>query len=112
MCQLCKPSVPQIESPRIAPKAPVCYWYGLLGSAGWSIGWPMFYAVTEPEVTRNATLLWLTHAAATIWFFSLIGFFVFLVLIADYSPTASAACEFLGWLVDLLGFLVDLFSWF
>jgi hypothetical protein len=84
-------------------KPPVAYWCGLLGSGGWSIGWPVLYAFVEPAVpTKTGTFYLLSHAAATVWFFSLIAFVVFMGLLAEYSPTVRCLSEVVYWTLEIL----------
>jgi hypothetical protein len=87
-----------------ADKPPKAYLYGVLASGGWVFGWPVLYANVHP-VLKNAAFYWLTHAAAVLWFFSLIAFFVFLVLLTSYWPALS-------YLWDVLGFLIEVLSSF
>ena len=62
VCPELRPDRPRrvvMESlPRIAPKRtqkpPSAYWYGLLGSGGWLVGWPVLYAFVESKVPKNA----------------------------------------------------------
>jgi hypothetical protein len=100
--------LPSPIAPKRTQKPPAAYWYGLLASGGWLVGWPVLYAFVESTVPKNAAFYSLSHAAATLWFFSLIAFFVFLALLAEYSPTASCIWEGLTFLIDAL----SLFVWF
>jgi hypothetical protein len=79
-----KPSVPQVLPPPIRLKKSMAYWCGLLGSAGWLVGWPMLYAVVEPAVPK---------IAAAVWAFSPMAFAILLMLLADYSPTTRRLFE-------------------
>ena len=43
-----------------AEKPPAVYLYGLLVSAGWSVGWPVLAAVFKVPL-KNPNLIWLTR---------------------------------------------------
>jgi hypothetical protein len=75
----------------------------LLASGGWVVGWPVLYANFNPAL-KNAA--WLTHTAATLWFFSLIALFVFLALLTEYWPALSYVWDVLGFLVEFLSLFV------
>ena len=92
---------PSPIAPKHADRAPRAYVYGLLASGGWVVGWPVLYANFNPGL-KSAAFDWLIHAAATLWFFSLIALFVFLALLTEYWPTLSYVWDVLGFLIDLL----------
>jgi hypothetical protein len=94
---------PSPIAPKHADKPPKAYIYGLLASGGWVVGWPVLYANFNPAL-KNAA--WLTHAAATLWFFSLIALFVFLALLTEYWPALSYVWDVLGFLVEFLSLFV------
>lgn len=74
---------------------------------GWSAGRCCTPSLSQ-RCQKNAAFYSLTHAAATLWFFSSIAFFVFLALLAEYSPTISWMWEGLTFLIEALSF----FAWF
>lgn len=91
----------------MAPKrAPQLYVYGLLASVGWVFGWPVLYAAVG-YAPKNPAFEWLTHAAATIWFFSIIAVFIFLALLTDYWPALAYVWDVLGFLIELLALLIS-----
>jgi hypothetical protein len=92
-------------TPERAKKPPsVCLW-GLLVSGGWSIGWPLLYAMFG-AVPKNASFVWFTHAAAVVWLISLIAFFWTLAVLAGYSAIFSFLWDALAFLCEVLsGFL-------
>jgi prepilin signal peptidase PulO-like enzyme (type II secretory pathway) len=102
-----KPSVPRIEPPPIRSRTPAFYWYGFLGSAGWSIGVPALYAVIEPSIPiKTGAVYWLSHAAAIVWIFSLMALVVFLGLLAEYSPPVKCLCDVLVWVIEILSYFM------
>ena len=92
-------------TPKRAQKPPAAYVWGLVASAEWLVGWPVWYAYFY-EGPKSATYIWLTHAAATIWFFSLIVLFVCLAALKEYSRIIAFMWDALIFVVNLLSFLV------
>lgn len=91
-------------TPERVEKPPAVYLYGLLVSAGWSVGWPALAAVFKVPL-KNPNLIWLTHAAAVVWLLSLIGCFGILAVLKDYSPIFSFIWDGLVFVVEVLSFL-------
>ena len=92
-------------TPKRPKKLPAVYLYGLLASAGWSVGWPVLYAYFEAPL-KNPNLIWLTHVAAVVWLFSLIGCFGTLAVLKDYSPIFSFIWDGLVFVIEVLSFLL------
>jgi len=92
--------------PTLSKKPPAVYLYGLLVSGGWLFGWPVLYATFDAALKNAPAFIWLTHAAAVLWFFSLIAFFGTLAFLKDYSPTLSFIWEGLTFLIEILSIFV------
>ena len=91
--------------PKRTKKLLKAYLFGLIASGGWVFGWPVLYAHLHPAL-KNEAFYRLTHAAAALWFFSLIVFFVFLILLTEYWPALSYAWDILGFIVEFLSLFV------
>lgn len=72
---------------------------GLILSGGWSLGWPLLYAILDHE-PKSTGFISLSHVAAVVWLLSIVVFFWILVVLAE----SSAICAFI---LDILLLCVE-----